>query len=88
MSTPNIPAGYLVEGGLRVKYELAWTPADGTATIIRSIYAGISGPHGCAEGVDSREAAERFAFGNGLVVSGEWQTTYGTDYAPCTSFNI
>lgn len=87
MSTPNIPAGYLIEGGLRVKYELAWNWADSTATIIRSVYAGVSGPHGEAGGIDSRDAAEKFAFGSGLMLSGAWQTTgSGTDYAPCTSF--
>lgn len=88
MTEPRrIPAGYLPQGGLLVKHELAWNPEERTATLIRSVYAGVSGPHGEATDVDSREAAERFAFDAGLIVCGDWTVSrLGEHYAPLTTF--
>lgn len=86
-ATPNVPAGYHAEGRLMVKYELAWNPTDQSATIVRSIYAGVSGPHGDAENVTSREQAEAFAFRTGLIPAGDWRVGgTGEHWVPMTSF--
>lgn len=87
MTEPRIPAGYLADGRTFVKYELAFNPAERSATLIRSVYAGVCGPWGDAQDIDSREAAEAYAFGAGLIVSGDWTVTrLGEHYAPLTTF--
>lgn len=82
----SIPAGYHPEGGLLVKYQLAWTPADGTATIVRDVYAGVSGAAEQAEDITTREQAAEFAFRTGRIVAGEWTVTgSGDHWVPLTS---
>lgn len=86
-ATPNVPAGYHPEGRLMVKYELAWNPTDSSATIVRSVYAGVSEPDVEAQGVTSREQAEAFAFGRGLIPAGDWRVGgTGEHWVPMTSF--
>jgi hypothetical protein len=87
MTEANIPAGYEADGRTFVKYELAFNATDLSATVIRSLYAGVSGPWADAEGIDTREQAEAWAFGLGLLVSGDWTVTrLGVHYAPLTAF--
>lgn len=81
----NMPEGYHLEGGLRVKYELAWNPDENATTLIRSVYAGVSGP-GPVGSAASREDAERFAFDHGKVPAGDWTVHATGHYVPLTNF--
>lgn len=66
----NLPTGYLAEGSLFVKYEGAWNAEDGV-TVVRSVYAGVSGPCGEYPAVTLMEA-EQALFAAGYLVSGHW----------------
>ncbi len=87
-STENLPHGYTRDGSVAVKWELAYSPAERTAVLIRSVYAGVSGPDAETSGLDSEEAAIAWAFGHGLIVTADGFTTAadGTRWALLASF--
>lgn len=54
-----------------VTYEAAWSPEEGTVTLIRNIRAGICGPFGEFPAT-SREEAAAALLAAGYLVAGVW----------------
>lgn len=66
----------------RDRFEVVYDPAEGTAFVYRSIWAGVCGPMTTRVPVEDREGAEVEALRYGLLRCGEWtQAGNGTEYA-------
>jgi hypothetical protein len=65
-----------------VTYQAAWTPQDQEVTVVRDVYAGISGPFGSYPAANREEAAAAL-FGAGYLVDGSWKvSSLGDHWVP------
>lgn len=55
-----------------VVYDGTWSEDEGVVTVIRTVLAGVSGPHGDYEAASLDEAADAL-FAAGFLVCGEWK---------------
>lgn len=63
----------------RVTYELCFDPAEGDTFVYRNVQAGICGPFGPKILATSREEAAAWAFAQGYLVSGIWESHLNGD---------
>ena len=63
----------------RVTYQAAFSPEDGTVTLIRDVRAGICGPWGEFPAT-SREEAAAALFAAGYLVAGVWDVASSGDH--------
>lgn len=66
-----------------VRYTACWRPGNDEVTIIRDLYAGISGPIGF-RAAHSREEAARMLFEAGFLTGDDWKVRLGAHWVTLT----
>ncbi len=63
----------------RVKYSAAWSPDECEVTVVRDVYAGVSGPHGDHPAASTAEA-DAVLFAAGYLRTDDWALTGSGSY--------
>lgn len=72
----------------RVTYELCFDPREGDALVYRNVKAGICGPFSEHVPAATREEAAAWAFSQGYLVSGIWESHLNCDTIPLAPMNL